>query len=72
MIGSVRNQVQSLDTNLAITNVQTMAPSLAREFGRRAWVPHCDSVWWAVVILAATGVYGVLSYSVNEQSTRLG
>jgi predicted permease len=73
LISTVRTQVQSLDNNLALTNVQTIGELI----GQGLWAPRMGAALLAVfggiaLILAVIGVYGVLSYSVNQQTREIG
>src|SRR5262249_60595894 len=72
-IGSVRAQVQSLDARMPITNVRT----IRQLFDQVLWGPRMAASLLAAfgglaLVLAALGVYGVVSYSVAERPAEVG
>jgi putative ABC transport system permease protein len=73
VIAGVRAQIQSLEPNLAITNVQTIGQIIDQGL----WAPEMGAALLTVfgglaMVLAAVGVYGVLAFSVTQQTREIG
>jgi predicted permease len=70
---AVRGQIHSLDPNLAIFNVKTMDEHIrAAYFLPRLAATLFGTFGFIGLVLAATGLYGVMSYAVSRRTREIG
>jgi ABC-type antimicrobial peptide transport system permease subunit len=73
MAASIRREINSINPNLAIFRVRTLEAQVDESLGQERLVTTLASLFGMLaLVLASAGLFGLLSYSVNQRTREIG